>query len=90
MPEKSRSPIPIWPPVTNRQSDPSPSMSGAIVEDIKKYFARYGRPRYGSRLLIALSGGPDSVALLAALILLKDEYDWSLGAAHVNYRLRGE
>ena len=43
-----------------------------------------------SRILIALSGGADSVCLLHALLTLKDELEITLFAAHVNHQLRGD
>ena len=43
----------------------------------------------GDRVLVALSGGPDSVALLAALATLATEYGIELCAAHLNHQLRG-
>jgi tRNA(Ile)-lysidine synthase len=39
-------------------------------------------------VLVAVSGGPDSVALLASLASLGDGR-WRIGVAHVNHRLRG-
>jgi tRNA(Ile)-lysidine synthase len=42
------------------------------------------------RVLIAVSGGADSVALLMALNLLKSEFRLTLGIAHLNHQLRGE
>lgn len=44
----------------------------------------------GDKVLIALSGGPDSVCLLNILFKLKDELKIELGAAHLNHMLRGE
>lgn len=44
----------------------------------------------GNRVVIGVSGGPDSVALLHLLYLLRDEYDLSLHIAHLNHRLRGK
>ncbi|GMT41797.1 MAG: tRNA(Ile)-lysidine synthase [bacterium] len=44
----------------------------------------------GSRLCVALSGGPDSTALLHILHSLKGELGIDLCACHVNHRLRGE
>jgi len=41
-------------------------------------------------VLVAVSGGPDSVALLLSLLHLKQVYDLSIGIAHLNHRLRGE
>lgn len=43
----------------------------------------------GSRVLVALSGGSDSMCLLNVLSELKDELKISLCAAHVNHNLRG-
>ena len=46
--------------------------------------------RPGDSVTCAVSGGADSVALLFALYLLRDEMDFSLSAAHFNHHLRGE
>ena len=43
----------------------------------------------GERILVAVSGGPDSVGLLAALTSLRKPLGVELVAAHVNHRLRG-
>jgi tRNA(Ile)-lysidine synthase len=40
-------------------------------------------------LLLAVSGGPDSVALLRVMMLLSSEYDLRLTTAHLNHGLRG-
>lgn len=44
----------------------------------------------GSRIIIGVSGGSDSVCLLSVFNALKDKYDLKLHIAHVNYRLRGK
>ena len=44
----------------------------------------------GDRVICALSGGPDSVALTFALYLLKDKLQIQLEAAHFNHLFRGE
>jgi len=44
----------------------------------------------GERVLIALSGGPDSVCLLNILYELKSKLRIELGAVHINHLLRGE
>ncbi len=43
----------------------------------------------GGRVVCAVSGGADSMALLWGLYLLKDKLDIQLFAAHFNHRLRG-
>lgn len=44
----------------------------------------------GDRVLVALSGGPDSVALAALLLKLRDEMPLEVRLAHFNHRLRDE
>ena len=44
----------------------------------------------GDRVIVALSGGADSVALTFGLYLLKEELDITLEAAHFNHHLRGD
>lgn len=44
----------------------------------------------GDRVIVALSGGADSVSLLDLLLSLKDELCIEIMAAHVNHNLRGE
>ena len=47
------------------------------------------RPLRGQRVLIALSGGADSVALACALCRLREQEGWRLRAVQVNHGLRG-
>ncbi len=42
------------------------------------------------RILIGVSGGPDSIALVRVLITLKEALGLSLGLAHMNHGLRGD
>ena len=44
----------------------------------------------GDSIVIALSGGADSVSLFHFLLSIKDEYDLTLYAFHLNHMLRGE
>lgn len=46
--------------------------------------------RRGDSMIVAVSGGPDSLCLLDCLVTLGKKYDWTLHIAHVNYALRGE
>lgn len=43
----------------------------------------------GSRVLVCLSGGVDSVCLLRVLLELRERFSLTLYAAHVNHMLRG-
>lgn len=43
----------------------------------------------GSNIIVAVSGGPDSMTLLALLERLREKHDFTLYVAHVNYGLRG-
>lgn len=44
----------------------------------------------GEHVLVAVSGGADSVALLHCLLALSPEYDLRLTVAHLNHGIRGE
>lgn len=44
----------------------------------------------GQRIVCAVSGGADSMALLWGVYLLKDKLELDISAAHFNHRLRGE
>lgn len=44
----------------------------------------------GDRVLVALSGGPDSVCMLNILMDIRKEYNMEVGAAHINHMVRGE
>jgi tRNA(Ile)-lysidine synthase len=44
----------------------------------------------GDKILAAVSGGPDSIALLHALASLRHKYGWQVAAAHLNHQFRGQ
>lgn len=46
--------------------------------------------RPGDSIIVAVSGGPDSVALLHLLFVLSGRWGWTLTVAHVDHRFRGE
>jgi tRNA(Ile)-lysidine synthase len=45
---------------------------------------------FGEKLLVALSGGPDSVFLLHFLNRFKKKFKIEIGAVHINHKLRGK
>lgn len=49
----------------------------------------YNMLEKGDTVIVALSGGADSVSLLNALISIKEKYSLDIKAAHVNHNLRG-
>ncbi len=69
----------------------SPSAEGTpLLAAVRAAIGRHGLLEPGDRVLVAVSGGPDSVALLHALTLLRPEYRLALVACHVHHGLRAE
>ncbi len=60
-----------------------------FIEKLKGTVDRFGLLKKGDRVLVALSGGPDSVALLYALLAIQSEFGLKLYVAHLNHKLRG-
>jgi tRNA(Ile)-lysidine synthase len=61
-----------------------------FTERVLQTIHRYQLLQEGDRIVVALSGGPDSVALLLVLRELKERLSLGLSAAHLNHQLRGE
>lgn len=57
-----------------------------IEDRVGRFITRHGLLRRGAPVIVALSGGADSVCLLAVLTAL----DYDCRAAHCNFHLRGE
>jgi tRNA(Ile)-lysidine synthase len=62
----------------------------AMLNQIRKTIASHSMLQRGDHLVVAVSGGPDSVALLRLLALLTEEFRLRLTTAHLNHGLRGE
>ena len=60
-----------------------------MLNKLRGFVRQYSMISPGDRIIAAVSGGADSVALLFALYLLKDELSIELAAAHFNHYLRG-
>ena len=63
--------------------------TSVLARRLAAALAAPGGPRAGEHLLVAVSGGPDSTALLAALAELAPGRGLRLTAAHVDHGLRG-
>lgn len=61
-----------------------------LLKKIQENIFRYELFERGAKIIVGVSGGPDSVCLLDALYRLKKKYDLQLIIAHVNYGLRGK
>ena len=61
----------------------------AIQEKFKKVLRKSQLISLGDRVLVAVSGGPDSVALLHVLCNLQDELGLHLEVAHLEHGMRG-
>jgi tRNA(Ile)-lysidine synthase len=60
-----------------------------LVERVRSFWQQLGPPPAGG-VVVAVSGGPDSVALLRALTTLRAEGACGpLAVAHLNHTLRG-
>lgn len=61
-----------------------------LANKIKAVIKKYGLLKMNDIVLVALSGGPDSVTLLYLLNSLKKEFNLKIISAHLNHMLRGE
>ena len=59
-----------------------------IKNFVKSFIQQHNLIAKNDRILVAVSGGKDSVALLDILSKLQDDLDFSLALAHVNHHLR--
>lgn len=61
-----------------------------MFNKIKNYITKHNLITPHDTIIIGLSGGPDSVFLLHALLHIKDEYNLTLIVAHLNHEWRPE
>jgi len=60
-----------------------------LIKKIQNTIFEYNLFQRGDKIILGVSGGPDSVCLLDVFFQLKDKYDLEIIIAHVNYGLRG-
>ncbi|UCH12011.1 MAG: tRNA lysidine(34) synthetase TilS, partial [Candidatus Omnitrophota bacterium] len=60
-----------------------------MLKRIKDTIHKFSMLKKGDNVLVAISGGPDSVCLLLVLNSIKKKFGINLFCAHLNHRLRG-
>ena len=61
-----------------------------LIRETERTIKAYGMVQPGDSVLVGVSGGPDSVALLYVLAMLAPRFSLELGVAHLNHSLRQE
>ncbi|MCM8709557.1 tRNA lysidine(34) synthetase TilS [Clostridium sp. SYSU_GA19001] len=61
-----------------------------MIDKVLNTINQYNMFEKNDKVIVAVSGGPDSVCLLHLLYTLKGDFNLTLYAAHVNHCLRGE
>ena len=61
-----------------------------MIDKIKENIEKYKLLECNDKVLVGVSGGPDSVALLHVLKRLQPIYNLTLSICHLNHQLRGE
>ena len=62
----------------------------SLVQSVKRTIDKYGMLEGGETVLVSVSGGPDSLALLYILRELSTDYGIDLHIFHLNHLMRGE
>lgn len=75
---------------SSKKSRALKSTPAAFVKRVQNFLQKANLLAPKSKILVAVSGGPDSMALLHVLHQLSKKREWQLAIAHVNYGLRGK
>src|SRR5262245_1047319 len=62
----------------------------SLQSQVRDLTAKFSLLSHGDRILVAVSGGPDSVALLHLLHELRGEFSLHLEVAHLQHGIRGK
>lgn len=73
-----------------RKSDRNDKLIQSIIEKVEEFLVKEMYIDHTSRVLLAVSGGVDSIVLLDCMAVLSDKYKFGLFVAHYNHKLRGE
>lgn len=65
-------------------------MEEDIINKVKKVIAKHSLIKKDDRIVIGVSGGPDSICLLNILNKLKEQLEFEIVVAHVNHMIREE
>lgn len=65
------------------------SITEILLKKVQGTIRKYQMLTSNTRLVVAVSGGPDSATLLDLLFRLRPKYDLRLSVAHLNHGLRG-
>ena len=60
-----------------------------MIIKVKNFIINYKLLTKQDKILVALSGGPDSIALLSIMLSLKEKFKLDLTIAHLNHGIRG-
>ncbi|MGH7812245.1 MAG: tRNA lysidine(34) synthetase TilS, partial [Candidatus Binatia bacterium] len=60
-----------------------------VKDNVRAAIQRHELISRGDRVLVAVSGGPDSVALLQLLLELREEFELYVEVAHLQHGMRG-
>lgn len=62
----------------------------SLLGKVSKTILNYKMLNPGDRVMVALSGGPDSVCLLELMLKLKEKFSVTILACHYNHNMRGK
>ncbi len=71
-------------------NSPKGPKKNRLLKTVKQAITRYKMFETKDSVLVGVSGGPDSIALLYSLLDLSDTFPITIGVAHFNHTLRGK